>query len=796
MRRLNTSAIPVVLLSTIATASAAAVRPLAIEDAVAARQFHTNGRLAAIAPDNQLIAYTVCDPRQVRVDADKRDADISSKNAAEYSMGCNIWLSPAQGGDAQNVTAGDGNNWGPSWSPDGHLLAFYSDRGGRPRVWLWDRASGRTRVAADVTTRTRYGFEAPQWTPDSQKLIVKLFPVGITQSQLDGVGTSAPTARGSVLGSTVTILRSGHTSSRGVASVSDESAPQVSNALLADLGLIDVSTGHVRRLVSRVRTVNCRLSPDGKRLFLLDDRGQAGGDSLHHHAMVLIELSTGRQRELVSDIQFGFSGAASWSPDGRWIVYATARVPAPRSDRQGTPGSGGTSAADLYVVPATGGEPKRLVGAPEGTFSTYFLPPLWSEESHYIYAVGAKKLWRGEVATGTLRQVSVNGDLEMRRVLAAADGSRAWSPDHGETIYVMTLNERTKQHGFYRLRPERGVVTRLIEADRHLDMVFGQPIVSQDGEHVVYVSQSASEPVDLWIAKQDFREERRLTTINPQLAQYRFGRSRLIEFTSDDGNPLCATILLPPDYVDGRRYPVVTWVYAGEMGSRASNTFGLVGVSAYNLQMLATRGYVLLWPDVPVKVGSPMQDVMKAVLPAINRVVELGIADSTRLAVMGQSNGGYSVLSLLVQTNRFKAAVMNAGFGNLSSFYGSMGEDGDGRWVSWLESGTGAMGGPPWQEPQRFVQNSPIFFLDRVETPLIMEAGSSDPGIVPYSDEVFVGLKRLDKDVTYLRYGGEGHVLAAYANLVDYWNRITTFYHERLMQNSPSGGAFDTQANR
>lgn len=123
---------------------------------------------------------------------------------------------------------------------------------------------------------------------------------------------------------------------------------------------------------------------------------------------------------------------------------------------------------------------------------------------------------------------------------------------------------------------------------------------------------------------------------------------------------------------------------------------------------------------------------------------------------------------------------MNAGFGNLAAFYGAMGPDGAGGWIPWLEDRGGAMGAPPWEAPQRYVENSPIFYLDRVQTPLIMQAGGADRSVVPYSDEVFVGLKRLSKDVTYLRYAGEGHVLAAYPNLVDYWTRVLAFYDRHL----------------
>jgi dipeptidyl aminopeptidase/acylaminoacyl peptidase len=176
-------------------------------------------------------------------------------------------------------------------------------------------------------------------------------------------------------------------------------------------------------------------------------------------------------------------------------------------------------------------------------------------------------------------------------------------------------------------------------------------------------------------------------------------------------------------------------------------------------------------------------------MPAIDRLVELGITDPDRLAVMGQSNGGYSTLALIAQTSRFKAAVMNAGFGDLVGFYGSMSYAGTGGWIPWLERAGGGMGAAPWEAPLRYVENSPVYYLDRITTPLIVQAGADDEGIVRFSDQVWVGLQRLGKEATYLRYGGEEHVLTKAANLVDYWKRVLAFLDEKVKNAKPAGGA-------
>ena len=141
-------------------------------------------------------------------------------------------------------------------------------------------------------------------------------------------------------------------------------------------------------------------------------------------------------------------------------------------------------------------------------------------------------------------------------------------------------------------------------------------------------------------------------------------------------------------------------VYPQDWGSESVNASACGGYPALNMQMLATRGYAVLQPDVPTGKGTIMQDLMKSVMPAIDRAVALGFTDPDRLAVTGQSAGGYATLALVAQTTRFKAAIMNAGFGDLTAFYGAMSPmTADGVWVPWLETLTGGMGQGPGTRP-------------------------------------------------------------------------------------------------
>src|SRR6266542_1289716 len=153
-------------------------------------------------------------------------------------------------------------------------------------------------------------------------------------------------------------------------------------------------------------------------------------------------------------------------------------------------------------------------------------------------------------------------------------------------------------------------------------------ISRQASKAVVYIVEDAQHGKDIWMAGADCRDPRRLTRINPRLDRYEMGESRLVEWRGLDGERLRGALLLPANYEEGKRYPLVVWVYGGWLLSNNVNRFGLYqsgGVE--NMQLLATRGYAVLMPDIPLTVGTPMQDVVKNVMPGVDKVVEMRVAD-------------------------------------------------------------------------------------------------------------------------------------------------------------------------
>lgn len=767
---------------------------LRIADITGGTQFQSEGP-TALSADGLMTSYAACSRGRIGIDT------LNSNGRAAWSaatrQGCRVYVTSTETGKTVLALPGESNSWGPSWSPDSRTLAFYADQGGRLRVWTWDRTSNSAQQRSNAVAQTGYNGERPAWTPDGRQLLIKLKhgmpdkaearprPSRSTVSLHHDIPARAVTTTAVVYRSSPLEPRKPHESTSGEGGAAAVLPPD--NEWLGDLALLDVSTGKTSIVAPGVRSNWYDVAPTGDAIAFLDFRGRrevSSKDSTptfstYESDLVVVDLPRVHTRVVATRVHQWRTPSVSWSPDGRWLAYLSgSRVVFP--DSRATYGVHG----NLYVVPSRGGTGSTLMAPGQDMSSQIPLlgtSLLWDGNGEHVYLTDSQQILRASIATKRITPLTLVTSVKPDVIVQAADGFRIWSPKPGGSLYFMGTDSVTLRGSINRVSLTTGVLTSLQEGERQNYTSYqSPPIGSHVSGAVVFRSMSATEAQDLWLAEGDLTRSHRLTRLNPQLTSYVLGRSRLLDFRSSDGEKLRAALLLPNNYVIGQHYPLATVVYAGMKCSNLLNAFGLLSAPESNMQVLSTSGYAVLCPDMPVHTGTVLQDLMKTVMPAIDRVVDLGIADPDRLAVMGQSNGGYSTLGLLVQTRRFQAAVVSAGFGNLVSFYGAMSPNGDGTWISYLESASGGMGAPPWEVPQRYVENSPIFYLDRVHTPLTMFAGSADGEIAAGSDEIFVGLKRLRREVTYVRYQGEGHSLSLSANIVDYWSRVLAFYDARL----------------
>lgn len=742
-------------------------RPLPIEESLAALSFPFRMPMD-LSPDGNWIAYTLKNPHQGKsVGEEERNRYFTETGVSGNEIGCDIWVTHVVTRETRNLTQGKGSSWGPVWSPDGTHLAFYSDRTGQARLWVWNIVADRLSQIGDVIVRPRDGFDLIRWTKDAKKVLIKVLAEGESLQQANEAVTAMNSREQEKRqpGSTVTIFRSTATAGQAVGN-QDRTVYQqpLVKALRADLTLIDIETQKVERIAKGYYPQWYGISPDGQSIaFTTNNKGQAGSNNYRTLFDLIVISKGGRPQIVAGDIaQSTVWFNVSWSPDGKWLSYAI------------------FGEAACYVASTTGGPLRKVTVG--GVPIAFLRPPTWDDASENVFFSTGKSLWKVSVSAGVATEVARIPD---RRVTIAGrrDASTLWTIDNGASIVVVTLNEETKQSGFYKVNLNTGAYTRLVEEDKSygFDLDFNLD-VSEDGQTLVYTSEDGGHCRNFWTVKTDFRQPRPVTDINPQFNRYAMGQARIVEWRSLSGQKLRGALVLPAGYVEGRRYPLIVRVYAGQMQSDVLNAFGFTAISMFdNLQLLATRGYALLLPDAPIGVGTPMKDLADAVLPGVNKAIEMGVADPDRLGVMGQSFGGYSTLSLLVQTPRFRAAIMRSGFGSLMGIYGEMGKNGSAYGIGILEDGGVRLRGTPWEYRERYIENSPIFYLDRVQTPLLIVHGTEDSATAPFlADEVFVGLRRLGKEAVYAKYEGEGHGLRMFANQVDYWHRAIEWFDKYL----------------
>jgi dipeptidyl aminopeptidase/acylaminoacyl peptidase len=543
--------------------------------------------------------------------------------------------------------------------------------------------------------------------------------------------------------------------------------------MLSDLALVDVETAEVQTVARKENIAQYWLSPDGTRVAYARALGFASPASQEILYDILVYSPPTKQGRIVaSRVPLGAEGSAlSWSPDSDRIAFKTASL---------------NAREECFVVAVSGTATNVTSNLGTSLSGLGSQPPLWDALGQHVFFVGADTLWKASITSGSSQKVIAIPGRTINLISAALPG-QLWVQDGGHSTTVMTFDGEEKRTGFFRIDLTSGASGRLREENKS----FSTPLeyataVSRDGEQIVYLAQDTQHSLDLWMSNAAFTDPRQVTHSNPQLERYAMGEGRVISWNGLDGELLHGALLLPAGYQQGRRYPLLVKVYGGSLQSNSVYRFGMQRDLAENLQLFATRGYAVLLPDAPLRVGTPMQDLMKTVLPGVNKVVEMGVADPDRLGLMGHSYGGYSTLCLLVQTPRFKAAMISGALGNLISGYGQMTNSGTSYGVAISEAGQFRMGGPPWDHLDRYVANSPALFLDRIKTPLLIVHGAFDgevDGVFPFlAEEIFVGLRRLGKSVEYAKYYGEDHWpgVWGHSNQVDFATRVIAWFDHYL----------------
>ncbi len=276
--------------------------------------------------------------------------------------------------------------------------------------------------------------------------------------------------------------------------------------------------------------------------------------------------------------------------------------------------------------------------------------------------------------------------------------------------------------------------------------------------------------------------ERRISEANPQQKEFLWGSIELFRWMAPSGDTLEGLLVKPENFDPKKQYPLIVNFYERLSDGLHQHRAPEYHRSQINYTFYASRGYVVFAPDIPYRIGYPGQSAYDAVVSGVMALLQEGFIDPRRMGLQGHSWGGYQTAYIVSRTPLFACAEAGAPVANMTSAYGGI------RWESGLvrqfqyERQQSRIGGSLWEYPLRYWENSPLFFLDRVQTPLLILHNDKD-GAVPWSQgiELYTGLRRLGKPVWMLNYNDEPHWPVKLQNRADFQLRMQQFFDHYLL---------------
>lgn len=488
--------------------------------------------------------------------------------------------------------------------------------------------------------------------------------------------------------------------------------------------------------------------------------GEDGND------VYVIDALTGARRLVKKNVPF----AATLSPGGRYVLYFD-------RDRR------------WHAYEVATGRTRDLTGSlgvrfDQETWDTPSEPAPWgsggwTRGDRAVLLYDRYDVW--EVDPSGRRAPRVVTDSVGRRGklifrVVDLDREEEWI-DPAQPLLLRAVDDESKATGFWRDRLGTDAPpVRLVMADRQL----GAPVKAESAEVYLFTQSTVRDFPDLWVSGAGFTDAVRVSHANPQQERYRWAGVQMVRWRSADGVELKGLLYTPEDFDPSRKYPMVVYFYE-QLSDNLHQYQMAVPRNTIQPTLYASKGYLVFMPDIHYTAGYPGESAIKSIVPGVQALVARGFVDPAAVGIQGQSWGGYQAAYMITRTPMFRAAMAGAPVANMTSAYGGI------RWESGrarafqYEVGQSRIGGSLWERPLRYVENSPLFAADRVNTPLFIMHNDED-GAVPWEQgiEMFVALRRLGKEVYLVNYNGDGHNPTKRANQLDVAARMLQFFDHHL----------------
>jgi len=527
-------------------------------------------------------------------------------------------------------------------------------------------------------------------------------------------------------------------------------------------------SGDLVELTQRDEGAPSFLTPDGSLAIWYDTLPYAqelSWDGRYSDVWV-VRTHDGKRTRLLRRLR----GRASASPSGRYVIYFGADNQWHSVDVDGgkdrvlTAGAGVHWEDELWDKP----EPPRAYGSGG-----------WVDREAFVLLYDRYDIWRaapdGSSCVCVTDGVGRGRKISLRYV---SEDREQETIDPAKRLLLSATNQETMASGYFEdwvtgVKQPRQLVM--------LDRAFGRSLIkAKAADRYVYSLSSFQHAPDLWTSKGTFQKPKRLTNVNPQQRRYRWGRAELVRWDSASGSPLKGILIKPDGFDRRKKYPLMVYIYERRSQGLHRYVRPAPGTSP-NAAYYVSNGYLWFEPDIKYRVGYPGPSCRDCVIPGVLSLVKMGFVDEDAIGIAGHSWGGYQTAYLVTQTDLFKAVESGAPVSDMVSAYGGI------RWGSGMsrmfqyEKTQSRLGGSLWDKPLRYFENSPVFFADKVNTPILMLHNDKD-GAVPWYQgiEYFVALRRLGKEAYLFDYNGEDHGLRRRADQKDWTRRMQEFFDHHL----------------
>jgi dipeptidyl aminopeptidase/acylaminoacyl peptidase len=351
-----------------------------------------------------------------------------------------------------------------------------------------------------------------------------------------------------------------------------------------------------------------------------------------------------------------------------------------------------------------------------------------------------------------------------------------------EKILLRSFNKTDKSGGFANINVSESAAPSFLVDEKYS---FSNPIKAKDAN--VYVFNKSNIGSSELFSSVDLKNMQQLTNVADQQKDYNWLTAELMHWKMFDGKMSEGILYKPENFDPTKKYPIIFYFYERNADRLYNYMNPAPSASTVNIPYFTSNGYLVFDPNIYYKTGEPGQSAYNSVVSAAKMLSKMPWVDSTRMAIQGQSWGGYQVAYLVTRTNIFRAAGAGAPVSNMTSAYGGI------RWGTGLnrqfqyEKSQSRIGATLWQRPDLYIKNSPLFAVDKIKTPLLLMHNDAD-GAVPWYQgiEMFTAMRRLGKPVWMLQYNGEDHNLVERKNRKDLSIRLAQFFDYWLKDAKPA----------